>query len=114
MAKFIPGVAHTSELSYVFGLPSYWLPVTQDCALTREDLALAKSVGAMWRQFAATGDPNPNGAEGSGAVWPPYDAAAEKRLVLDLNGTRVERVALQAACTFWNQTAGNPTPPFGS
>lgn len=59
--------------------------------------ALADSLGGYWTRFADDGDPN----DASATVWPAYDAAADRTLVLGdpieaVDGVRTER------CDFWD------------
>ncbi|KAK3375698.1 Alpha/Beta hydrolase protein [Lasiosphaeria ovina] len=61
------GVAHATELAFVFRNPAWLGPWPQY-------RALSDRISAMWINFAHDGDPNGPGAgdSGDGVVWPPY------------------------------------------
>ncbi len=65
--------------------------------MTDADLALADQVDGYWFRFAASGDPNGDGA----AAWPAYTQANDTNLVFDSSVTT--NVGLDAsACDFWD------------
>lgn len=86
------GAFHSEDLLYVFG--NTYLGTN----LAGDDLALADAVQGYWTRYAATGDP-----DGEGAVaWPAYDASTDPYLQLDVP---IEAKAAFKAdtCDFWDQ-----------
>lgn len=71
-----PGAPHGSEVAYAFG-------DTGDPDAERypgpEGEALGDAMAGYWTRFAATGDPNGDGAP----EWPEYDAESDTWMVLD-------------------------------
>jgi para-nitrobenzyl esterase len=91
------GAFHGLELFFVFQR----LGVVQTYEPTNSDLALEAAMLGYWARFAATGNPNGNGA----VNWPRYDPASD--LYLDLgtpitagNGVRTSK------CDFWDRLVG--------
>jgi para-nitrobenzyl esterase len=69
------GAFHAAELPYVFGtLGLFELPGL----VTQADRDLSENVMGYWTRFAATGDPNGEGAP----VWPRYTEASSLHLEL--------------------------------
>lgn len=71
-----PGAPHGSEVSYVFGDPGD--PDSERYPGTDGE-ALGDAMAGYWTRFAATGDPNGDGAP----EWPEYDAESDTWMVLD-------------------------------
>jgi para-nitrobenzyl esterase len=88
------GAVHGIELVYVFGTFESIAGDTPSAA----DLALATALQGYWTRFAATGDPNGDGAP----VWPAYDGAGGADPFLDLAATPVAGDGVRTAqCDFW-------------
>jgi para-nitrobenzyl esterase len=93
IAPEIMQAAHAAEVSHVFGNP-----VEPDEA----SRAVGQAMNAYWAAFAATGNPNHDGAP---AAWPNYEpeeAGGDRRLQLDedfevIDGFREDE------CTFWRE-----------
>ncbi len=66
------GAYHGAEIPYVFDTHDRWLPTGE------ADRALTRQMMNFWLQFAATGDPNDDGA----LSWPRWTAGG-KALILD-------------------------------
>ncbi|MDE2922435.1 MAG: carboxylesterase family protein [Acidobacteriota bacterium] len=71
-----PGAPHGSEVSYAFGDPG--VPDSERYP-GADGEALADSMAGYWTRFAATGDPNGDGAP----EWPEYDEESDTWMVLD-------------------------------
>ena len=71
-----PGAPHGSEAAYVFGDPGE--PGSENYR-GDDGAALADAMAGYWTRFAATGDPNGDGAP----EWPAYDAESDTWMVLD-------------------------------
>ena len=72
----VPGAPHGSEVAYVFaatGEPGAEGYLGDDAA------ALGEAMAGYWTRFAATGDPNGEGAP----EWPEYDGETDTWMVLD-------------------------------
>lgn len=69
------GAFHAVELPYVFGTIDLFAPLG---VVTQADRNLSESVMGYWTRFAATGDPNGDGAP----VWPRYTEASSLHLEL--------------------------------
>ena len=63
----------------------------------------SQAMQAYWGRFAATGDPNAEGA----VPWPRYDEAGDGNLVLDLPIVE-ETGHKQAQCDFWDSIFDSP------
>lgn len=88
------GAFHGSELVYLF--PSVF--ASRGLVYSDEDRALAQLMIGYWARFAATGDPNGNGA----LAWPAYSSATDQHLAIDVSpsvGSRLRR----AQCDTWDQ-----------
>jgi para-nitrobenzyl esterase len=85
------GVLHGAELAFVFGTD---VPLGK---VAPGDEPLSLAMQAYWGRFAASGDPN-----GEGAVpWPRYDTSSDANIVLDLpivGGSAHKR----EQCDFWD------------
>ena len=71
-----PGAPHGSEVAYVFGDTHHPEPERYGGAA---GAALGDAMAGYWTRFAATGDPNGDGAP----EWPEYDAESDTWMVLD-------------------------------
>ena len=71
-----PGAPHGSEAAYVFGDPGE--PGSENYR-GDDGAALADAMAGYWTRFAATGDPNGDGAP----EWPEYDGESDTWMVLD-------------------------------
>ena len=67
------GAFHGAEVPYAFDslARETWIPRNED------DEDLADAMADYWVRFAATGDPNGDGA----AVWPAYDAGSRNHII---------------------------------
>lgn len=91
------GAFHGSELVYLF--PSVF--ASRGLVYTDEDRALARLMVGYWARFAATGDPNGDGA----LRWPRYDRRTDPHLVIDT----VPSVGSQlrsTQCDTWDRVGG--------
>ena len=88
----LPGLGsfHTAEIPFVFGVDAFAL-------VTDTTRPLHEAMLGYWTRFAATGDPNGNGAE----TWPAFDTASEENILLDLPLSVVTNHA-EARCDFWD------------
>ena len=102
-----PGAPHGSEVAYAFGDPG---EPGSDSYRGDDGAALAAAMADYWTRFAATGDPNGDGApewpeyDGDGDTWMVFDAPEPKAVPgvikdrLDLlEAVYLERVASQEA-----------------
>ena len=80
----LPGAFHTSEIYYVFGTLSAYPRVPTDAA----DAERSATVRGYWTRFAATGDPNGEGA----APWSRYDARSDRLMDFSDAGPNTEPV----------------------
>ena len=71
-----PGAPHGSEVAYAFGDPG---EPGADNYRGDDGAALADAMAGYWTRFAATGDPNGDGAP----EWPEYDGESDTWMVLD-------------------------------
>jgi para-nitrobenzyl esterase len=96
------GSFHAFELLYVFDT----LDEQPGYIATDGEEALCQAVGGYWSRFAATGDPNGDGA----VVWPQYDPAVDSFLALDEEITN--DVDLRTSeCDYWDtEWAAAPAP----
>jgi carboxylesterase type B len=87
------GAAHAAEISHVFGSPLRPTPESQ---------AVADVMNTFWATFAATGDPN---YEGAPAEWPRFTPDAsdnDRRLQLDPEWEVLENFR-KPECTLWRE-----------
>ncbi len=71
-----PGAPHGSEVSYAFGDPGH--PDSERYPGV-DGATLGDAMAGYWTRFAATGDPNGDGAP----EWPVYDGESDTWMVLD-------------------------------
>jgi para-nitrobenzyl esterase len=91
------GAGHAYELIFVFhAFDHATFPSGESAAEDR----LADEVIAYWAHFAATGDPNADGA----VNWPAYDAATDPYLRID-ETTNAATALHPVACDFWDANA---------
>ena len=76
-----PGAPHGSEVAYVFGDPG---EPGSETYRGDDGAALADAMAGYWTRFAATGDPNGDGAP----EWPEYDGESDTWMVLDAPGPK--------------------------
>jgi para-nitrobenzyl esterase len=76
----VAGAYHGVELSFVLGMvDAGWVADFGDYTPTAAELELSAAIQGYWARFAATGDPN-----GEGAVeWPRFKHSSENYLILD-------------------------------
>jgi para-nitrobenzyl esterase len=89
----VMGSTHAAEMSHVFGNP-----LDPDAA----SRAVGEAMNAYWATFAATGDPNHDGAP---ATWPAFEPGregGERRLHLDADVDVVEHFR-RDECAFWEE-----------
>lgn len=86
---------HAAEISHVFGTPHLPMPDAQS-------EAVAEAMNGYWARFAATGDPNGDGAP---AQWPSFEQDADQRLHL-APGFAVLQDFRAGECAFWRAYAG--------
>jgi para-nitrobenzyl esterase len=95
IARDALGASHASEISHVFGTPY---------SEGEESTAVATAMNAYWSAFAATGDPN---FEGAPATWPRFMPDADDndlRLQLD-PGFEVLQSFRKEECQLWREYA---------
>jgi len=93
-------VSHAAEISHVFGNPLTPTPESQ---------AVSDAMNAYWARFAATGDPNGDGAP---AVWPvfgPDPDTGDRRLQLDPNWQVLDDFRTED-CAMWQSLYAASTP----
>jgi para-nitrobenzyl esterase len=91
------GAFHGLELAFVFGT----LGAGGGYMPNDAERALSDAMVGYWSRFAATGDPNGDGA----VAWPAYDVAADPYLRLGTPIAAGEGVRT-AQCDFWERLAG--------
>ena len=69
------GAFHGVEIPYVFGNADLFTVLGQ---IEQADYDLSETIMGYWTRFAATGDPNGEGAP----EWPRYDQASDEHLEL--------------------------------
>jgi para-nitrobenzyl esterase len=85
------GAVHGYELPFVFHFSgAAYRP-------TAAELALSDQMIGYWARFAATGDPNGDGA----LPWPSFEPAAEQHLEMDTPIRSSERIH-ESLCDFWD------------
>jgi len=82
------GATHGAEIAYVFG------SVTRGIA--PEDVMLSETVRGYWGRFAASGDPNGDGA----LTWPRFTPDHDRRLNLNIS-TSVVSDFRRSLCEYW-------------
>ncbi len=88
----LPFATHSSELSYLFGLPNAPFPP----ALNAGQRALAAAMRAAWANFAASGDPS-----SAALPWPSFnDGGRVLSLVQPQSQVDAENAA-RHHCAFW-------------
>ncbi|MDD9947087.1 MAG: carboxylesterase family protein [Myxococcales bacterium] len=88
------GVIHAAEIPFVFGTS---LALFGLGPIEAEHQELSDNMMGYWSRFAATGDPN-----GDGAVnWPRYDEMTDQHLVLD-DPVRAGTGHKRARCDLWD------------
>ncbi len=85
------GAFHSAEIQYIFGHPA----TLGRLRFPADDQALHEAIAGYWTRFAASGDPNGDGAPS----WPVYDTTSDLHLGLDLTigeamGASADRCAL--------------------
>lgn len=110
------GAFHSADIASVFGYspifrvdPDSFATIVDPFEPGTPDDVLWEEMMGYWTRFAATGDPNGEGAE----PWPLYTDEADQHLVLDTaiaSGTG----AAALDCAFWEANPGYLTDGFGS
>lgn len=96
----VRGAFHGSELPFLFGVLEFSLGPAARYQPGPSDLATSEAMGGYWARFAATGDPN-----GEGAVeWPAYAIGADPSLVLAAEPRVVDGLRAET-CAFWEGLA---------
>jgi len=94
------GAAHGLDLPYLFGVLSFAVgPIRYRPG--PGDLAVSAAMQGYWARFAATGDPNGDGA----VAWPAYRSDDDPHVVL-ASPVRAETGHRTAQCDFWDSLAG--------
>lgn len=90
-------VCHAAELPFVFGYPhpASYHGDSERARFTRVERWLSDQVISYWTQFAATLDPNYEGAK----RWPAFSKRRPVRVIL--NTSLSESTDLGASCSFW-------------
>jgi len=88
--ELLCGVFHASELPFVFSNP-----LSQ---LTEADRTVASTMGALWTNFAKSGNPNGDGVD---VTWPVYTAAADQHLRI-ASTLEVGTGFAKLNCDFWS------------
>jgi len=80
-SEAVYGAFHTAELFFVFGNFNDGLQPGGGLVYTpsQADLTFSSALMGYWTRFAATGNPNGDGA----VAWPPYDPSTDSMLQLD-------------------------------
>jgi len=89
----LPGVYHTAELQYVWGVQAKLA-----CVLTPQENALGKRMQTMWANFAKCLDPSC----GAGS-FPKYDNTTRKSLVFETPADVVEEDYQGEKCAMWDR-----------
>ena len=99
------GAAHGVDLPFLFGNLQLTNVLGQLYSPTTAERSLSAIVQAYVRAFAATGNPNFQGA----AVWPPLDGAADR--YLEIGDLTMQRQAFRSTdCDFWDRILPEPYP----
>ena len=93
-APSVWGVAHASELPFLFNQP---LMESSDCAeFSAKGAKLSMTMGTLWSALAA-------GPLPGGSGWPVWNAKDEPNIVFDRSGgTSVEHERRAGYCDFWD------------
>ena len=94
------GATHSAEITYVLG---------NDDGVSggvTQSQPLREQMQGYWTRFAATGDPNGDGA----TAWPRYDSASDPFLTLDLPAVAGTGLASEV-CDFWDSLPPYVLPP---
>ncbi|KIJ51870.1 hypothetical protein M422DRAFT_26556 [Sphaerobolus stellatus SS14] len=99
------GVAHTSEMTNVFGPGNTAEPKD---AFNWPDISLTPILQAYYTNFVRFLDPNAKPVEGS-VTWPKFEMASLERLLLQTNATTVEKLEyLQLdRCDLWRKLSSD-------
>ena len=92
------GAIHSIEIPYMTGNTGLFSSLG---AITKTDLELSETMMGYWTRFAATGDPNGEGAP----QWPRYDAASDQHLELG-DDIRVGSGLYREACDLADRLRG--------
>ena len=84
------GVAHTSEIPFVFQYAPFLHTPAED--------QLASSVSSYWTSFGATGNPN----SASVPNWPAYSASADVVQNLNLTISQIAHLK-ESQCDMWDR-----------
>jgi para-nitrobenzyl esterase len=87
----LPFATHSSELSYLFGLPNAPFPPVLDA----DQAALAAAMRGAWANFAASGDPS-----SAALPWPSFDGGRVLSLAQPQSQVDAENAA-RHHCAFW-------------
>ncbi|HKE14188.1 MAG TPA: carboxylesterase family protein [Kofleriaceae bacterium] len=90
------GAFHGSELVYLF--PSVFARPDLQLVYGDQDRALARLMIGYWARFAATGDPNGEGA----LAWPRYTSATDRHMTIDL-APSIGHHLRGAQCDTWDR-----------
>jgi para-nitrobenzyl esterase len=95
------GAFHGLELTFLFGVLDFTTsPLTYRPG--PGDLAVSAAMQGYWARFAASGDPNGDGA----TAWPAYATAGDPSLVLEPKPHVVEGLRAEQ-CEFWDSLRRN-------
>jgi para-nitrobenzyl esterase len=103
--SFPLGSAHSTEIEYLFQtMPDIGVTPRPDNItppFTAAQFALSDQIMGYWARFAATGDPNGDGAP----LWPAFTPAQHQIQELAPAGTAPQTgFAAEHQCTFWDST----------
>ncbi|OQV24116.1 Acetylcholinesterase [Hypsibius exemplaris] len=110
------GVAHSSELDYVFG----W-PLDPKRGYTEDEVQLSKRMMKYWANFARTGNPSLTIQDGySNHSWPVYSLSGKEHLMMDTKDPLIQGDVRATQCAFWKsylpqlqRTSTNESCPRG-
>jgi para-nitrobenzyl esterase len=88
------GAAHGMELYFVFQK----MDALDQYVPTRDDLTLEATTLGYWTRFAATGNPNGQGAP----RWPVYEPGSDRSLILEAAPSVADGV-FPLRCNFWDE-----------
>ncbi len=103
--SFPLGSAHSTEIEYVFQtMPNIAVTPRPDNTtppFTAAQFALSDQIMGYWARFAATGDPNGDGAP----PWPAFTPARHQiQELIPAGSTPQAGFAAEHQCTFWHRT----------